>query len=427
MRLTDQLVADLACPASKKDVLVGDDGCTGLAVRVTASGTKVFLFNHRVGRYIRRQRLGLFGADLTLAQARRKVEALRGAVLDGRDPVAERRAARAQAEAARAEAGLTVGRLLDDFLRLHLASKRSSYRRDVEGRLRLHLKPLLQRPCGTVTRKEAVQEIDRIRDAAGLTTARRVLQYARTMFAWASKRGAVESNPFAGVPAPGTVVFRERVLVADEIGAVWRATSRLGHPHGPFVRFLLLSLARREEVAAMTWGEVTTDLSLWTVPGSRMKRGLPHVVHLSEPAREVLRAIPRGGPDQLVFATLAGRRLTTYAWIKRVLDREIARENADAARSAGLPPPVPLRPWVLHDFRRSGVSALAAMGFDVIVADKLLAHQPSALKGASGVYQRHAFAEERKRALDAWAAHMLRHGEGEAPAGNVVRLAESVV
>ncbi len=94
----------------------------------------------------------------------------------------------------------------------------------------------------------------------------------------------------------------------------------------------------------MTWGEVTADLSSWTVPGSRMKRGMPHIVHLSEPAREVLRAIPRGAPDQLVFGTLAGQRLTTHAWIKRVLDREIARENSDGARSAGLPNPAPYGP-----------------------------------------------------------------------------------
>ena len=52
--------------------------------------------------------------------------------------------------------------------------------------------------------------------------------------------------------------------------------------------------------------------------------------------------------------------------------------------------------WRLHDFRRTGVSALAAMGFDSIVADKLLAHQPGKLSGVARVYQRHDFAPERK-------------------------------
>ncbi len=69
--------------------------------------------------------------------------------------------------------------------------------------------------------------------------------------------------------------------------------------------------------------------------------------------------------------------------------------------------------WVLHDFRRTGVSGLARMGYDVIVADKLLAHQPSTLTGAAAIYQRHQFAEERRQALDAWAARVLHCGQGD--------------
>jgi integrase len=422
MRLTDRDIAGLVCPQGRKDMLVGDDACPGLAVRVTAGGARVFLFNHRHGPRVIRQRLGAFGTDLTLAQARRKAEALRGRVLDGRDPVAERRASMAEAAARRAEAALTAGRLLDDFLALHLANKRVSYRRDVEARLRLHLKAILARPAASVTRREAVAAIDRIAREAGATTARRVLQYAGTLFRWSVKRGATEGNPFADLPPPGKVVFRERVLSNDELGAVWRACDALGHPHGTIIRFLLLTLARCEEVAAMVWGEVAADLSEWVIPGSRMKRGQPHRVHLSEPAKAILRAIPRGEADALVFgvpATLDGRQalrpVTTFSFIKRTIDRAMARER-----------PEPIPPWVLHDFRRSGASAPAAMGFDVIVVDRLLAHQPSNLRGAALVYQRHGFDAERARALDAWAAHIARCAEGGQLAPNVFLLRVAV-
>jgi hypothetical protein len=60
--------------------------------------------------------------------------------------------------------------------------------------------------------------------------------------------------------------------------------------------------------------------------------------------------------------------------------------------------------WIPHDFRRTGVTILAGLGFDSIVCDKLLAHQSSKLKGVAGIYQRHDFAKERAAALDAWAA-----------------------
>jgi hypothetical protein len=62
--------------------------------------------------------------------------------------------------------------------------------------------------------------------------------------------------------------------------------------------------------------------------------------------------------------------------------------------------------------------SLTRIAFDSIVVDKLLADQPAKLRGVAGVYQRHDFADERARALDASAAHVVGAGEGE----NVVKL-----
>jgi len=63
--------------------------------------------------------------------------------------------------------------------------------------------------------------------------------------------------------------------------------------------------------------------------------------------------------------------------------------------------------WRAHDLRRTGVTTLAALGFDSIVVDKLLAHQPAKLRGVAGIYQRHEFLRERAAALDSWAAHVI--------------------
>jgi hypothetical protein len=67
----------------------------------------------------------------------------------------------------------------------------------------------------------------------------------------------------------------------------------------------------------------------------------------------------------------------------------------------------------------AGVSTLARLGFDSIVVDKLLAHQPGKLRGVAAVYQRHEFAKEQAAALDAWAAHVIQSG---AAAANVIKL-----
>ncbi|MFO0246906.1 MAG: hypothetical protein ACK53H_16255, partial [Betaproteobacteria bacterium] len=80
--------------------------------------------------------------------------------------------------------------------------------------------------------------------------------------------------------------------------------------------------------------------------------------------------------------------------------------------------------WVLHDFRRAGPSTLARLGFSSIVADKLLAHQPSALSSVARTYQQHDFSAEKKVALEAWTAHVLRCAKPEKEGDKVKSLAE---
>jgi integrase len=199
------------------------------------------------------------------------------------------------------------------------------------------------------------------------------------------------------------------------------------------IRLALLTLARRDEVAGMTWGEVAADFSTWTQPASRTKNAKPHIVHLSAPARAVLRVMASAGegkgapslppPDRLVFGVADNRPITAHSWAKRKLDEAIAAERKEAA---GEGEAVAMPPWVLHDFRRSGVTWLAGAGFAPHVCDRLLNHVAGTISGVAAVYQRAEFLPERKAALDAWAAHVLRCGDQAAPAGagNVAVLAD---
>ncbi len=174
---------------------------------------------------------------------------------------------------------------------------------------------------------------------------------------------------------------------------------------GSAVRLLLLTLGRREEVAGMRWSELSPDLATWTILGTRMKRGMPHVVALPDEARHVLTLIPRIKGQDLVFSTTGNTPVSGFTKAKAAVDRASAVSD-----------------WRLHDIRRTGVSALARLGIDSIVADKLLAHQPSKLRGAALVYQRHDFAPERTRALETWAAHVVACAEQREPQSKVVPL-----
>jgi hypothetical protein len=96
------------------------------------------------------------------------------------------------------------------------------------------------------------------------------------------------------------------------------------------------------------------------------------------------------------------------------LDATVMMARKRQGRPGGTLPT--LVPWRLHDIRRTGVSTLARLGIDSIVADKLLGHQAAKLRGVAAVYQRHDFADERARALETWAAHVLALVSGNEPA-----------
>jgi hypothetical protein len=109
MKLGKRELDALVCPPGRRDMLVFDDELTGFAVRVTAAGTRTFLFQYRQGKTVRRLRLGEFG-DITPAQARRLAEEARGLVAGGADPAADRRARMVTTAEAEREAGERVTR-----------------------------------------------------------------------------------------------------------------------------------------------------------------------------------------------------------------------------------------------------------------------------------------------------------------------------
>jgi integrase len=238
------------------------------------------------------------------------------------------------------------------------------------------------------------------------------------VFRWAEKRGKVQTNPFHGLPdIPTGSRDRDRVLTDDELDDVWATTGTMPYPWGPFFRLALLTMQRREEVAAeMRWSRLSPDLAEWN---PIVKGDKSHIVYLPEPEREILRQIPRIDGCDLVFTTTGKTPISGFSGAKELLLDQMAKARPPTAirrdRASKL------APWWLHDFRRTGASVLAKLGFDPIVIDKILSHKPQKLRGVAGIYQRYDYAREQKRALEVWAAYVTGLGRDEP---EVVDLAE---
>jgi integrase len=92
----------------------------------------------------------------------------------------------------------------------------------------------------------------------------------------------------------------------------------------------------------------------------------------------------RQGP----FVFGGSRPVTALSQIKRRLDEA-----------------VPIAPWRLHDLRRTARSLMSRAGVNKDIAERCLAH---AIGGVSGVYDRHAYLEEKRQAFEALAGLVQR-------------------
>jgi integrase len=420
MKLTDRTVEAARCPDGRKDVLLFDDTLKGFGLRVTAAGKRVFIVQYRVGATVRRTALGEWGTELTTAQARRKAEALRGQVRDKRDPVAERKAARAatlaaeaQAKAVAARDAYTVDTLIDDWTTHHLTARSASYRARVPTELRRALKAWRTAPAESVGRTDAVRVLDAVKAESGPVAANRLRAEARACWGWAMKRGTLTANPWEATPRPlDREAARERVLSDTELATLYTAAGALAEPWAVLVRLLILTGQRRGEVAGMRWDELDLAAGTWSLPGERTKNRQPHVVPLPAEAVALLRTVKRRAGAVFVFEGPRGTAVSGFGKVKGRLDAALA----DAAQASGRT----ALPWVLHDLRRTLATGLQRLGVRLEVTEAVLNHVSGSRSGIVGVYQRHGWELEKVAALSAWCDHVLQAAEGKPSAGNVV-------
>ena len=79
---------------------------------------------------------------------------------------------------------------------------------------------------------------------------------------------------------------RDRTLSDDELVRVWRTADKSDGVFAALIQFLLLSCARLNEAASMTWDEVRDGV--WVLPKERSKTGVEIVRPLSKAALAVI-------------------------------------------------------------------------------------------------------------------------------------------
>jgi integrase len=208
----------------------------------------------------------------------------------------------------------------------------------------------------------------------------------------------------------------------------WAAFDKVGWPFGPFAKLLLLTAARRDEVASARWSEFDLAAKTWTIPKERTKSGQAHEVPLSESALRVLEGLPRiearHRSTGFVFSTTGKTAVSGFSRAKSIIDAAILAMKRESAAHRGYDQAAVQAPeaWTFHDLRRSAASGLAGLGIAPHVIEAVLGHRSGAIKGVAAVYNRYNYSMEKRAALQAWGRHIDALVTGR-PALNIVDFA----
>ncbi|MCB2017853.1 MAG: integrase family protein [Hydrogenophaga sp.] len=384
VRLTAGRVESFTCPPGKSQAFLWDTDTPTLALRATPTGRKTYVFESRLNGATLRINIGTRAA--TLEHARAKATALAVMVDSGIDPREVERqqlAEKAVAEVAAAAQALTVGDVWPVYLAQGKPKRRDAwkpgYRADLEamaapggakkkrgeGLTRPGpLYPLMALPLADVNEDSLKSWFDR-EALAGKHQAARALMMFRGFLRWCSARPEYRKLTDRDAGRAAAIVEslpsntrRTDALEAAQVPGWWSGVEQLNNRTASvYLRALLLTGARREELAALKWADVDFQWRKLTIAD---KVDATRTIPLTPYLAQLLATLPRA--SEFVFASTgkAGRLTDTRA------------SHAQALKSANIDH------LTIHGLRRSFSLLGEAAGAPAGAIAQVMGHKPSA-------------------------------------------------
>lgn len=338
VNLTAGTIERLTCPDGKQQAFMRDSEAPGLRVRITAAGAKSFVYESKLNRQTIRRTIG----DVKLwsiEQARTEARRLAVTLDSGQDPrelERQQQAERAAAKAAATAKALTVGDVWPLYLESGKPKRKDAwkprYRADLEamaapggekkkrgqGTTRPGpLYPLLALPLAGVNEDTLKSWYDR-EALTGKHQAARALMMFRGFLRWCAARPEYREltdreagKAAAIVESLPSSTRRTDALEAAQVPGWWAGVEQLSNrTASAYLRALLLTGARREELAALTWANVDFQWRKLTIAD---KVETTRTIPLSPYMAQLLATLPRVGPFVFASTGKAGRITDTRA------------------------------------------------------------------------------------------------------------------
>jgi integrase len=290
----------------------------GLYLRVRNTGSRSWVFRYSRASKVREIGLGATHTR-TLADARKRAEAMRKAIADGQDPAALIRAKKEGGEAP----------ITFDCCALALIeSKRAGWRNAKHAQqwlntLRAYAFPLIGKKSPADVTLADVKAILLPLWSTKTETASRLRQRIEAVLDWAYVHGLrTGENParWRGMldkvlPTPNKVrtVQHFAAIPYEDVPATMAALRHKPHFSAYCLRFVVLTAARSNEARGARWSEIDLDARVWNIPAERMKANRPHRVPLSGEVVHLLKILPRVDGQDLIFPGARGGWLSDVA------------------------------------------------------------------------------------------------------------------
>lgn len=253
---------------------------------------------------------------------------------------------------------ITLRELFDTYMRLHGRPHCRSWR-NLERCFESYLSHWAERDASSIRKIEVHELHARLGETVGKTTANRVVQLLRPLY----NKGLEWELLASKNPAIGIKMFelqsRGRFLEKSEIDRFMTAVQTLRYKTTrDFLLLCLLTAARRSNVAAMRWDQISFDRAVWHIP--RTKNGSSQDIPLIPEALAILKDRASSTSSEWVFPSTRSRcghfTRPDNAWSK-IVERSGLKD---------------IRP---HDLRRTLASWQAITGANLTVIGRTLNHK----------------------------------------------------
>ena len=251
----------------------------------------------------------------------------------------------------------TVGELYDLYYSRHsLVNTRCP--RNVFYWAKVHGERWFSQSLASISRCDVQEWVDKL-GLHSKSAANRALSHLSTLINWGIRREyCQEPNPCKWVER-FKLRSRERFLQPEEIDAFRVVLDAQSELCRDFFWMLLYTGARKGNVLAMRWQDISFTADSWTIPGDIHKNDTSHVIALGEPALEILRRRKESAVSEWVFpGRLEGSH---YKEPKRIWESIRKEAGLEDVR--------------IHDLRRTLGSYMTISGCGLPIIGKALGHK----------------------------------------------------